>query len=190
MSEERRNGATSSVLPTCSPQIITDHFKGWLIGPQFIGALEERLGADRLAIQGVEYPAAIVTNVIPSGASPEGVRNLRDLLNEANQRCPDSILLASGYSQGAAIVHKVFEDGLSASVKQQIAGIVLFGDTRRLQTGGRIAGYPADRTLVICNVGDLVCVGTLVITPAHIGYPARVPEAVDFMEARIQAVAI
>jgi cutinase len=135
----------------------------------------------------VDYPAAISTNILPSGADPIGVINLRNLLQEANTRCPASIILVSGYSQGAAIVHKAFEVGLSSSIKNQIAGIVLFGDTRNLQEQGRIAGYPTDRTLVICNVGDLVCVGTLVITPAHIGYPARVPEAVNFMAGRVSA---
>ena len=38
--------------------------QGWLIGPQFVGALEDRLGANRVAVQGIEYPAAIVTNVL------------------------------------------------------------------------------------------------------------------------------
>lgn len=162
--------------------------QGWLIGPQFISALEERLGANRVGVQGVEYPAAIVTNLLPGNADPRGVANLRSLLNEANQRCPDSIVLVSGYSQGAAIVHGAFEQGLSSSVKNQVAGIVLFGDTRNLQERGRIAGFPTEKTLIICNFGDLVCAGTLVITPAHVGYPARVPEAVNFMAARVSAV--
>jgi cutinase len=137
-------------------------------------------------VQGVEYPAAIVTNLLPENASPQGISNLKSLLNEANQRCPESIVLVSGYSQGAAIVHAAF-DGLSSSIKDQVAGIVLFGDTRNLQEHGRIAGYSPEKTLIICQPLDLVCAGTLIITPAHVTYPLRVPEAVDFMDARVLA---
>jgi cutinase len=112
---------------------------------------------------------------------------MKDLFYKASTKCPNSIVVASGYSQGAAITHEAI-DGLSSSVKNQIAGVVTFGDTRNLQAHGQISGYPTDDLLIICNPGDLVCIGTLVITPAHVLYQPRVPEAVAFLSDKIGAV--
>lgn len=137
-------------------------------------------------MQGIDYPAAIITNILPENADPRGVATFVSLANEANSRCPNSIVVASGYSQGAAIIHAAFDD-LSAAVKNQIAGVVLFGDTRNQQSGGTLPGYPANKLKIICNTGDLVCSGTLIITAAHLAYVPRVPEAVDFLSARITA---
>ena len=72
-------------------------------------------------------------------------------------------------SQGAALVHRAVEN-LSTEVKAQIAGVVTYGDTQNLQDRGQIPNYPKDDVLVICNTGDLVCVGTLTITPAHCSF--------------------
>lgn len=60
--------------------------------------------------------------------------------------------------------------GLSAAVQNQVKGVVLFGYTKNLQNLGRIPGFPAAKTRVYCQVTDLVCAGTLVITPAHFLY--------------------
>lgn len=38
------------------------------------------------------------------------------------------------------------------------------------QNRGKIPQYPEDRTKVFCNVGDLVCTGTLVIAAPHLLY--------------------
>lgn len=110
---------------------------------------------------------------------------MRNLMLQATQKCPDSMILASGYSQGAAIVHAAMED-LPAATLNQIAGVALFGDTRNLQERGRVAGYPQDQTLIICNPGDLVCSGTLTITAAHLTYGTRVPEATRFLVGMVQ----
>jgi cutinase len=76
---------------------------------------------------------------------------------------------------------------LSAAVVSQIAGVVLFGDTRRTQTGGRISGLPASKLKIFCNTGDLVCDGTLVITEAHLKYASSVPAAMTFLTNGISA---
>jgi cutinase len=60
--------------------------------------------------------------------------------------------------------------GLSAAVQNQIKGVVLFGYTKNMQNGGRIPGFPTSKTRVYCAAGDLVCTGTLIITPAHLSY--------------------
>lgn len=61
-------------------------------------------------------------------------------------------------------------------------GVVLFGYTKNLQNRGAIPGYPAERTRVFCNTGDLVCQGSLIVTDAHYGYgPAAQGPAADFL---------
>ena len=90
------------------------------------------------------------------------------------------------FSQGAALVHRAVEDR-SSSVKARIAGAVTYGDTRNQQDGGRIPNFDTAKTKVICNSGDAVCSGTLTILPAHLDYVRRVPEAVSFLVARINA---
>jgi cutinase len=147
------------------------------------------LGADRIAIQGVDYPALIITNILPENVDPRGVTTFRDLVTEANTRCPSSAVLAAGYSQGAAIIHAAFADGFTGSIKQQIKGVVLFGDTRRKQSNGTLVGYPSEDLLIICNDGDLVCVGVLIVTSKHTQYAERAAEGANFLVARLRDAA-
>jgi cutinase len=111
---------------------------------------------------------------------------MTNLFNQGVQRCPNSVIVAGGYSQGAAVTHAAIKN-LSSAVKNKIVGVVTFGDTRNQQDGGQIPGYPRDRTLIICNPGDLVCSGTLIIAAPHLAYGPRVPEAVTFLTSRIRA---
>lgn len=87
-------------------------------------------------------------------------------------------------SQGAAITHRAIES-LPQYVKDRISGVVTFGDTQALQDGGRIRGYPIDRTLIICNPGDIICAGYMWVVPVHFYYLQRVPEGVAFLVRRI-----
>lgn len=60
--------------------------------------------------------------------------------------------------------------GLSAAIQNQIKGVVLFGYTRNFQNQGRIPNFPTSKTRVYCQLGDLVCTGTLVVTLSHFLY--------------------
>ncbi len=56
------------------------------------------------------------------------------------------------------------------------------------QNGGKIPNYPTDRTKIFCNVGDLVCSGTLIITAAHLTYgTAAATTAPQFLLSKINA---
>ena len=72
-------------------------------------------------------------------------------------------------SQGAALAGAAVRDS-SAAIREQIKGVVLFGWTKNLQNLGKIPNYPADRLEVFCAIGDLVCTGSLIVTPAHLTY--------------------
>ena len=89
--------------------------------------------------------------------------------NDANQKCPDAVLIAGGYSQGAALAAASVTD-VDAGIREKIAGVVLFGYTKNLQNRGKIPSYPEDRTKVFCNAGDLVCTGSLIVAAPHLAY--------------------
>lgn len=141
-----------------------------------------------MAVQGVDYAAALNTNFLPGGADPAGIETMAGLINQAATQCPDSTILVGGYSQGAAMVHRVVEN-LDPAVASQVAGVVTFGDTQNQQDNGQINNYPPDQTLVICNDGDLVCEGTLTIRAPHLQYERRTPEAIEFLTAAAQGAA-
>lgn len=111
---------------------------------------------------------------------------MSNLLTQAARDCPNSSILAGGYSQGAALAHRAIED-LPSSVKNAIDGVVTFGDTKNLQDRGQIPNFPREKVKIFCNVGDLVCVGTLTITAAHLTYGADANAAADFLAARARA---
>lgn len=135
-------------------------------------------------MQGVNYDASQ-----PHGTDPEGVdlaaaEDMATLIANVSTACPSADIVVSGYSQGAAMVHASIKR-VSDTVKGHIAAAVTFGDTRNKQDGGEIPGFDTSKTLIICNSGDLVCSGSLVITTAHTTYAARVPEAIAFIESKV-----
>lgn len=77
-------------------------------------------------------------------------------------------------------MHRAVE-GLGQAVKDKIAGVVTFGDTQAWQDSGRIKGYPPEKTLIICNVGDALCSGTIIVVPIHFDYTKWVPTAIQFL---------
>ena len=66
-------------------------------------------------------------------------------------------------------------------MKDRIAGVVTFGDTQAWQDSGRIKGYPQEKTLIICNKGDVLCTGSIIVVPIHFDYTKWVPTAVTFL---------
>ncbi|KAM7194411.1 cutinase domain containing protein [Naviculisporaceae sp. PSN 640] len=159
---------------------------GVSVGPALSNGLKTYFGAANVATQGVNYQALVETNFFPGGGPPYPIYEMQTLLTTAALYCPQSKIVAAGYSQGAAITHRAVES-LPQYVKDRIAGVVTFGDTQALQDGGRIKGFPLEKTMIICNEGDLVCWGTAYIAPTHFPayYLQRVPEAVTFLVTRI-----
>ncbi|KAK5056832.1 hypothetical protein LTR84_012364 [Exophiala bonariae] len=159
---------------------------GSVVGPPLANGLKDALGDANVAVQGIDYPAALAGNFVRGGADPGGIQTMADLLTQAATQCPDSKLVASGYSQGAALVHRAVED-LPQNVKDQMVAAVTFGDTQNQQDNGQIPNFDPAKTLVICNAGDAVCRGTLTILPAHLAYGARADEGVDFITGKVGA---
>jgi cutinase len=59
---------------------------------------------------------------------------------------------------------------LPPEVKNQIAGGVLWGDTKNKQTNGQIEGLPKEKLMILCTPDDGVCWGSLGVTVGHIAY--------------------
>ncbi|RDL40098.1 uncharacterized protein BP5553_00077 [Venustampulla echinocandica] len=159
---------------------------GSTVGPPTGEGIKKAFGGGNVAVEGIDYSAALSTNFLPGGADLAGIKKMKDLFISAASKCPDSILVGGGYSQGAALTHRAIED-LPQNVKDKIAAAVTYGDTQNLQDRGQIPNFPKDKVLVICNVGDLVCSGTLTILAPHLDYVRKVPEAVAFFTKKIKA---
>ncbi|TDZ35280.1 putative cutinase 1 [Colletotrichum spinosum] len=162
---------------------------GTVVGPGVANSLKSAFSG-QVAVQGVDYAAALSTNFLPGGADPDGITEMESLLNDAASKCPDPIIVTGGYSQGAAVNHRAIED-LPEAQKSQIAGVVTFGDTQFRADRGQIPNFPKDKIKIICaeNPRDTVCDGNLgaaVLAP-HLSYGADAKEGADFLIAQIRA---
>lgn len=110
---------------------------------------------------------------------------MTDTLNDMATQCPDSVIVAGGYSQGAAVNHRAIE-ALPANVQDQIAGVILYGDTQKRQDNDQIPNFPKEKVQIICQPGDVVCNGVLTVLPPHLTYGIRADEGVDFLTRQIR----
>jgi cutinase len=103
-----------------------------------------------LAVEGVNYGAGVTGNFMPGGGDYAGITEATKDYNLAASKCPDTVIIGGGYSQGAAITHRTVEK-LPDSVKARIAGITLYGDTQFYQDKGQIKNFPQGKVKTFCN---------------------------------------
>jgi cutinase len=121
---------------------------------------ELRAALPDVAIEGVNYSAGVGGNLTPQGADAAGIKVAQDLFRSAATKCPAAALMGGGYSQGAALMHRAIE-ALDKKTQDRIAGVVLYGDTKNKQDGGRIKNFPPEKVKIFCNADDGVCGGAL-----------------------------
>ncbi|GKZ74657.1 hypothetical protein AnigIFM50267_001146 [Aspergillus niger] len=161
---------------------------GTVIGPPLCDNLKSKLGSDKVACQGVggQYSAGLVQNALPQNTDPGSISAAKQMFEEANSKCPNTKIVAGGYSQGSAVIDNAVQE-LSTTVKDQVKGVVLFGFTRNVQDHGQIPNYPKDDVKVYCAVGDLVCDDTLVVTAMHLTYGMDAGDAASFLAEKVQS---
>ncbi|KAL1881336.1 hypothetical protein Daus18300_001189 [Diaporthe australafricana] len=160
---------------------------GGSAGPTVADALEDRYGASQVWVQGVggPYIADLASNALPEGTTRAAINEAKRLFTLANTKCPNTAIVAGGYSQGTAVMASSISE-LSSTIQNQIKGVVLFGYTKNLQNAGRIPNFSSSKLEVYCAATDAVCFGTLIILPAHFSYQTEASiNAPRFLAAQI-----
>jgi len=130
---------------------------GVFVGPSFTTGLPSSW-----TTVGVDYDANVPGDFclgLPGGMVA------KDMINQAVQKCPESDIYLSGYSQGAMVVR----NGLAYAnpeAKTHVKGVVTFGDPF---SGATIKGWSGP-IKVLCNSGDTVCGGNFEIAASHLSY--------------------
>jgi len=151
---------------------------GILVGPPFFDALKSLVGSSSVAIQGVNNYAASIEGYL-EGGDPSGSASMAQEIQQAYNSCPNTHLVASGYSQGGQIVHNA-ANLLPAAVGEWISSVVIFGDP---DDGTPVANVPASKTDIFCNPGDDICRNGDLILPAHLTYGEDASAAASFVVA-------
>lgn len=160
---------------------------GSVVGPGFGNALKEQLGQDKVAIQGVDYAAdagGIATEVTGGAGTQAMVADVQ----KAIQKCPDTQIILSGYSQGAMLVHNTMSK-LSADQAKSIKAAVTFGDPFKTQA---LKNLPEGSFRTFCASGDAVCGGgstsgssSSASTSGHLGYGSDAGTAAQFVKTKV-----
>ncbi|KAL1983157.1 hypothetical protein VTN96DRAFT_407 [Rasamsonia emersonii] len=151
---------------------------GILVGPPLFDALESLVGSSALTIQGVNDYAASVQGYL-EGGDPAGSAEMANQIQQAYSACPNTKLIASGYSQGCQVVHNAISQ-LPAETASWISSVLLFGDP---DDGQAIPNVDSSKVDTYCHEGDDICQDGLLILPAHLTYAEDVSSAAQFAVA-------
>ncbi|KAL9600266.1 MAG: hypothetical protein Q9219_003311 [cf. Caloplaca sp. 3 TL-2023] len=149
---------------------------GTITGPPFFRALYKNIGSDKVALQGVDYPADIQGFL--AGGDDGGSRTMANLVSQTASRCPATKIVLSGYSQGGQLVHKAAKL-LSPALSGKVDSVVIFGDP---DNGQPVGSIPSSKVLIICHVGDDICLGGDLILPPHLDYALNAKQAALFVK--------
>jgi len=160
---------------------------GGSMGPAVCSGLKSKLGGN-VACQGVggPYSAGLADNVAPKGTTEAAIGEAQKMLRLAMEKCPQTIIVAGGYSQGTAVIEHAVH-GLKPEERAKVVGVVLFGYTKNGQTKGTIPDYPTENLKVFCTKADGVCWGALNVSPGHFAYMGNGdgPAATAFLLGKI-----
>lgn len=155
------------------------------LGRGLLSGLKRAFNNDA-ALQGVDYPADIGSNMLPKGTSDRAIATMKKLIEDIAAKCPETRIAAGGYSQGSAVATGALST-LSKDVQDRVDAAVFFGYTKNRQNRGAVPNFPSDKLKVFCNAGDAVCTGTLMITFAHLTYGSKTDDAVNFIKSKVKA---
>ncbi|KAL8396786.1 hypothetical protein RB594_003754 [Gaeumannomyces avenae] len=151
---------------------------GAVVGPPLSAALRSAAGGRSTEVEGVPYPAAV--SGFLAGGDRRGSATMAQMVTSKAAACPNTKIVMAGYSQGGQVAHNAAEQ-LSASVASRVSAAVIFGDPKN---GEPVAGIPASRTMIICNNGDNICSGGILVLPPHLTYGTSAGSAARFIVAQ------
>lgn len=97
---------------------------------------------------------------------------MKSLIQQARSQCPSTRIIASGYSQGAEVVHNALSD---SSIAGLVSGAVLFGDPDSKKSVGAL---PDSQVKRFCVPGDIICeTGILIVDASHLSYVVYADQA-------------
>lgn len=195
-------GSTSNELVegTCKPIILIfarastePGNMGGSMGPIVCAGLKKDY-PDKVACQGVgkPYTAGLGDNVGTTGTTQAAISEATKMFTTADTKCPDSIIVFGGYSQGTAVMMNAVK-ALPENIKKKTVAGVLFGYTKNKQMQGAIPNYPKDQLTVFCDekspgvYSDGVCGGQLNVNGGHFAYMSNGDgaKAVSFLKSKI-----
>jgi len=151
---------------------------GILIGPSLQSSLRGLLPG--MQTFPVGYAASLATNISIDRTDAASIKKGVEAFQQAAGKC--KVIVAGGYSQGAAVMHNAVSKAISQDIKSKIAGVALFGDTRNQQDKGHIPNFPTEKSKVWCNASDGVCGGALNVNAGHLSYSnAQISEAARYL---------
>ncbi|KAK1506047.1 cutinase-2 [Colletotrichum tamarilloi] len=161
-------------------------------GPQLAAYLRSTLGADKIAIQGIEYAATLQDNLCINNqlCRPREVTSASTQIREYMDQCSDSDVVVGGYSQGAAMLSRVISDRLGSEYKDRIVAAVTFGNTMQVYNKNTIPGLAPERVQMFCNKFDPVCRNGLplgAVMPGHRDYRPSAKPAAEFLVQKLAA---
>jgi len=120
--------------------------------------------------------------------SQSAVTGAEGIFNKAYTKCPNSKVVATGYSQGTAVLYNSIEK-LSAAVQKQITGVTLYGYTANVPNKGVIPNFPAAKTKVFCSDSlgaDGVCTALEIdVNAAHLDYSSDYAAGITFLQGTL-----
>jgi len=160
------------------------------VGPSICRGLKTMFSND-VACQGVSspaYTAGLMDNVSIKGTSSSAIAEATKHYNTASTKCPNTLIVTGGYSQGTAVIFNAVS-ALPAALKSKIVGIVLYGYTKNAQNKSAVPNYPTENVKVFCPKSDGVCNGGLNVNLGHFSYLAdgTIAEGYKFLGAKVKA---
>jgi cutinase len=129
------------------------------IGQAFIDSLRPKLPGRSVGVYGVNYPATNDFARSESAGAGDGSAHVQSTV--AN--CPNTKMVLSGYSQGAAVIDMVTEE-LPPEVADHVAAVAVFGNPKstfaRTLGGGQLPAISPlyrPKTIDLCIPDDPIC---------------------------------
>jgi cutinase len=129
------------------------------IGQAFIDSLRPKLPGRSVGVYGVNYPA---TDDFARSESA-GAGDARAHVQSTVANCPNTKMVLSGYSQGAAVIDMVTEE-LPPEVADHVAAVAVFGNPKstfaRTLGGGQLPAISPlyrPKTIDLCIPDDPIC---------------------------------